>query len=994
VAQETTFEIPRVRYIIREIGESFSRSTFIILAGGSPVFQRILGRISALIVLGIFLHAASALPEYRLAAQTAGPSNGVATFKPSSVDFGAVQLGTPSTAQQISLTNTGTGTLGSIAITATNLDYTISANTCGATLAVNAQCTITVIFTPSIQAPDPGGIVVTDDAATATTTAFLAGTGVGPLYVLPFQMVFDGQAVGTASPAQQAIFTNTADGAQGIDTLSTVGNAASDFTFTQNCNLTIPAGGDCPVNVVFKPSAAGPRTADLEAATNNGTIVSHLTGNGAIRHLQGFTANVLAPNDDSSSDEVPLPFSINFFGTTFNSLFVNNNGNVTFTEQLSDFTPTGLTTNNGNIPIIAAYWADVDTTGAVPDQEADAGSPPSAIVSYGVDTVNGHMAFGVDYENVGYYSAHTDKLNSFQLILIDRSDTGVNGAFDIEFNYDKIQWEVGDASGGQDGLCGTLPADVCTPAAVGYSNGTGDTGTNFQLPGSFVNGALLDNGPAATALIHQPGAVPGRATFQVRNGTVQSADLALTMTQAAPTVPAGSQQTYTLTVTNAGPNDATNVTILNTLPQQSSLVSATPSQGAACTGTLVLTCNLGTVANGGKATVTIIVSIVPDGVGTITDSATVSSDVTDPNTANNSASQTTTIGAATTFALTVTEGGTGTGTVTSAPAGISCPSGCSASFASGTAVTLTATPTNGSVFAGWGAGPCEGTGTCTFTITAATAVVANFTAGTATNFILTVTEAGTGSGNVTSAPLGINCPDGCSGSFASGTQVTLTETPSEGSVFAGWSGACSGSETCVVTVAAATAVTATFNNSSGGVVITIPSGGSTTATTTPGGTSYYGLIITCAPGQTGTVTLTATSSSPLISVNFIPNTIVCPGGSEQAVQLQTFCQGTTVTQTGSLPGGSGFGFGGGIGMLLVGLMMGGVGLVSGFGRSRRVGLTFALLALVTLGAGSCGGLRKSPTGQATPPGTYFISLTATLNGQSTTQPNFLTLVVK
>ncbi len=343
----------------------------------------------------------------------------------------------------------------------------------------------------------------------------------------------------------------------------------------------------------------------------------------------------------------------------------------------------------------------------------------------------------------------------------------------------------------------------------------------------------------------------------------------------------------------------------------------------------------------------------------------------------------------TTLALTVTEGGTGTGTVTSAPAGISCPTACTANFASGTVVTLTAAPTNGSTFEGWGAGPCEGTGTCTVTITAATTVVANFTAGTVTNFILTVTEAGTGSGNVTSAPLGINCPDGCSGSFASGTQVTLTETPSEGSVFAGWSGACSGTETCVVTVTAATSVTATFNNSSGGVVITIPSGGSTTATTTPGGTSYYGLIITCAPGQTGTVTLTATSSSPLISVNFIPNTIVCPGGAEQAVQLQTFCQGTTV-QTGFLQGG--FGFGGGIGMLLMSLAMG--GMVFMVRRTRRFGLTFAMLALVALGAGSCGSLPKSPTGQATPPGTYFISLTATLNGQTTTQPNFLTLVVK
>jgi uncharacterized repeat protein (TIGR01451 family) len=960
-----------------------------ILAGGSPVFQRILGRVSALVALGIFLHISSALPEYRVAAQTAPPGNGVATFTPSSLDFGAVQFQTASATQQITLSNTGTGPLGSIAIAVTNSDYAITANTCGTTLAVNASCVITVSLTPSFEAPDPGGIVVTDDASIASTTAFLSGTGVGPLYVLPFQMVFNGQAVGTASPAQQAIFTNTEDAAEGIDTLITVGNAMADFTFTQNCDSTIPAGGTCPVNVVFTPSAPGPRTADLEASTNDGTtIVSHLTGNGAIRHLQGFTANILTPNDDGSSPEVPLPFSINFFGTTASSLFVNNNGNVTFTQSLSDFTPTGLTTNNGDIPIIAAYWADVDTTGAVPEDETNPNSPPSAVVTYGVDTVNGHAAFGVDYENVGYFGSHTDKLNSFQLILIDRSDTGVAGAFDIEFNYDKIQWESGDASGGVDGLCGSQTTD-CVPAAVGYSNGTGDTGTNFQLPGSFVAGALLDNGPPATALIHQAlnGTVLGRATFQVRNGTVQSADLALTMTQAAATVPAGSQQTYTVTITNAGPNDATNVIVTNTLPSQSTLVSATPSQGAACTGTLILSCNLGTVANDGSATVTIIVSIVPDAVGTITNSATVTSDLPDPNTGNNTASETTTIGTATNFAVTVAEAGTGTGTVTSVPAGINCPAACTANFAGGTVVTLTAAPAAGSTFTGWsGANSCEGTGTCTFTITAATAVTATFGGGT-TNFALTVTEAGSGAGTVTSAPAGINCMPTCSANFAGGTQVTLTATPATGSTFTGWSAPCEGTGTCTVTINAATAVTATFSSPTG-IVVTVPSGGSTTATTTPGGTAFFGLQISGGTGVTGTVQLGCSSPSAFITCTVIPSTITLNGGTtEVAFGIQTFCQGST-TAVGFVPAG----FGGGISFGFMALLLAGISGM--FGKNRRVAVAFAMIMIVmALGAGSCASLPKGASG-ATPAGTYSITLTTTLKGNTQTLPNFLTLVVK
>src|ERR1700722_16556806 len=967
--------------------------------GGLAMFQRIVGRFSFLAILGILVHLASALPQCRLAAQAA-PSNGVATFTPSTLSFGAVQVGATSATAQISLSNTGTGPLGSIALSVTNTDYTITNNTCPATLAANsAPCTITLSFTPSFEAPDPGGLVGTDDGAPGTTTALLSGNGVTTVYVLPFEIFCDGQAVGSTSAPQTATFTNTADSAASITSVTNVGNAAGDFLLNSACGATVGAESNCTIGVTFKPTTTGPRTADLTVATSTptGPFVAHLTGNGAIRHLPGFTANIIAPNDDLSSNEVPLPFAVNFFGTTFNSLFVNNNGNVTFGDAFSEFTPTGLNSDNGGIPIIAAYWADVDTTGAF-SGSLEAPTLPSAVVTYGVDTVNGHPAFGVDYENVGYYQTHTDKLNSFQLILIDRSDTGIAGAFDIEFDYDKVQWEAGDASSGLDGLC-SAQTEGCVSAAVGYSNGTGTAGTNFQLPGSFVPGALLDNGPVATALIHQAmgGTMPGRTTFAVRNGTVQSADVSLTMTQSASTVAPGSNLTYTLTAANLGPNDTTNVIVTEGLPAMTTLVSATPSQGSACTGTTTLTCNLGSVANAAQATLTIVVTIAANATGTVTNSASVVSDLPDPNMANNTATISATVGAATNFALMVTKGGTGTGTVTSAPAGINCGTACTANFASGTMVTLTAAPATGSTFTGWGAGPCEGTGTCTFTIGAATAVTANFTAST-NNFVLTVNEAGNGSGTVTSAPAGIVCPETCSASFASGTQVTLTQSAGESSTFAGWSGACSGIGACVVTVTAATAVTATFNSTTNNpVTITVPSGGSTTGTTSPGGTTYFGLIITCAAGQMGTVTLSATSSSNLISVNLIPNTVVCPGGSQQAVQLQTFCQGTTVT-TGSLPAGfgGGAGGGGGIGLILATMMLWGFGFM--FRRERRdrrmtVALAMVLL-MVAMGIGACGSLPKSPTGQATPPGTYFISLTTSLNGRTQTLPNFLTLVVK
>ncbi len=216
----------------------------------------------------------------------------------------------------------------------------------------------------------------------------------------------------------------------------------------------------------------------------------------------GFDANTLAANDDGSTGLVSLPFTINFYGTDYSNLYVNNNGNVTFNAPQSTFTPFGLGSSYSGQPIIAPFFGDVDTRGA-----------GSGLTSYGNGSYAGHTAFGVTWPGVGYYSSHTDKLNTFQLIMVDRSDTGV-GNFDFYFNYDQIQWETGGASGGAGGLGGTS-------AAVGYNAGQSGNpaGTYAMLAGSLINGALLDGGPNSLVAGTNDG-VAGQFLFQVRNGSV------------------------------------------------------------------------------------------------------------------------------------------------------------------------------------------------------------------------------------------------------------------------------------------------------------------------------------------------------------------------------------------------------------------------------------------------------------------------------------------
>ena len=227
--------------------------------------------------------------------------------------------------------------------------------------------------------------------------------------------------------------------------------------------------------------------------------IAYAVGPNAVVYAPGCDTNTLLPNDDGSTDVVALPFPLKFFGPVYNSVYVNNNGNITFDSPLSDYTPFPLIGTSR--VIIAPFFGDVDTRGV-----------GSGVATYGNSTFEGRPAFCVTWAGVGvgYYNERIDKLNSFQLFLVDRLDTNP-GDFDIVFNYDQIRWLTGDASGGVDGLGGNS-------ARVGYSNGDAQNPVSFELPGSAVNGALLDTSPTGLIYDSRNSVQLGRYIFPVRNG--------------------------------------------------------------------------------------------------------------------------------------------------------------------------------------------------------------------------------------------------------------------------------------------------------------------------------------------------------------------------------------------------------------------------------------------------------------------------------------------
>jgi photosystem II stability/assembly factor-like uncharacterized protein len=190
------------------------------------------------------------------------------------------------------------------------------------------------------------------------------------------------------------------------------------------------------------------------------------------------------------------------------------------------------------------------------------------------------------------------------------------------------------------------------------------------------------------------------------------------------------------------------------------------------------------------------------------------------------------------YDLTVAKDGNGDGAVTSSssPAGageIDCGNTCTATYASGTVVTLTAQAAIGSTFASWNGCDAVSGATCTVTTSEEKWVGATFTG---SQFPLTVWQDGSGSGRVTSDPAGIDCGLDCSETYASGTVVTLVAAAAAGSTFAGWRGCDTVSDmTCTVTTNEEKWVGATFTGSQFPLTVWQDGTGSGRVTSNPAG---------------------------------------------------------------------------------------------------------------------------------------------------------------
>ena len=223
------------------------------------------------------------------------------------------------------------------------------------------------------------------------------------------------------------------------------------------------------LGAIFAVSSAAAAWASVTTIPNSELIPS--TGyytdaiGGGIGNVVVMTGGAHAPgigaasgrNDDGFSGPVNLGFTLDFFGQSYSTFYINNNGNVSFGAGIAAYVPAGP--QGAAQPVISPYFGDVDTRGAA-----------SGVVHLRTNIPNEAI---ITWDQVGYYDSHTDKLNSFQLVLRGPGYSIPTGEGAIGFFWSTMQWEQTDTN---------------VTAAVGFGDGASN--------GEVLQGSLQPGLPA------------------------------------------------------------------------------------------------------------------------------------------------------------------------------------------------------------------------------------------------------------------------------------------------------------------------------------------------------------------------------------------------------------------------------------------------------------------------------------------------------------------
>jgi subtilase family serine protease len=183
---------------------------------------------------------------------------------PSRLDFSLQVLGTASGTKSVTVTNSGLATLsitGVSVLGANGADFNLT-DGCSSTLAAGSSCLLQVSFQPAASGPRKAYIALSDSAASSPQIIVVTGLGTA-LSLSPAGLTFTGQTVGTPSSPQAVTLHNMGTATINLWQIAILGTNPADFLSNSTCGTTLAASGSCTVNVTFKPTATGARTASL-----------------------------------------------------------------------------------------------------------------------------------------------------------------------------------------------------------------------------------------------------------------------------------------------------------------------------------------------------------------------------------------------------------------------------------------------------------------------------------------------------------------------------------------------------------------------------------------------------------------------------------------------------------------------------------------------------------------------------------------------------------
>lgn len=536
-----------------------------------------------------------------------------------------------------SISNTAT-------VLAAEFDTNNANNSSTAPTAVNQNIDLRITKT---DAPDP---VASSGTLTYTLTVFNDGpsdaTGVTVTDVLPAGVTF------VSATASQGTATNAAGTITG-----TLGNIANGASATITVAVTVDPGTTGPINNTATVTGTETETDTSDNSSSAATNVTRQVDlaitkvdspDPVIVGNQLTYTMVVTNNGPSSATNVTvsdvLPAGVTFASvTTSQGTAANAAGTVT--ANLGTIAPSGTATITLIVGVSASATGTITNTATVTATEAEINNANNSVSQN--TTLNRQIDLGITKTDTADPVTAGQSL-TYTLTVINNGPSDASGVVVTDTLPAGLTFTSATSSQGT----ATAAGQVVTANLGNLANGATATITIVAAVAATASGSLTNT---ASVTANETDTVAGNNTDSEDTAIQRQVDLRVTKADSPDPIVAGNALTYTITVTNDGPSQATNVNLTDILPAGVTFTSVTSSQGTASNANGTVTAALGTLNPTSSATITLVVGVNPATRGTVANTATVTSTEAELSAVNNSATASTTVTGTVDLAITKTE---------------------------------------------------------------------------------------------------------------------------------------------------------------------------------------------------------------------------------------------------------------------------------------------------------------------------------------------------